>query len=565
MISIHELLIQFTYTHKFTVISYLLVTIISYPLINIYIPDYYGKVISSFKDGHDLVYMVKMLLLLYVIGRIFDELVLYCQYLILPNFSEYITSSIFGLVVNHFNYDFENIKIGEIISKLTKMPDILFNYSNLFRIDFLKQLFIYIAAIGHYSSISKTIVTVFCIFIVIHYIYFFVMLKYFYGCNKKVNIFQDNVYENLNDTMQNISSVYSLNQQEYEKKRFYEYSFADYKEIFGETYIYYLWSFGLWAIVNIAMFVILNYILYISYKKKLITSNQLVSSFVITWSILGVYQKAIDSAWDLSEVYGTLYNVEDYFNDLAEKNKSLKPKTEQKSFKDGDIIISGVYHKYKHDAVEPKQYETIEEDSDNFVLENISMTIKKGEKVAFIGKIGSGKSTLVKLIMGYQPLVMGSITIGGVSVNDMTDDDIRKNIFYIPQKPKLFNRTLYENIVYGMTSKPSKEKILDIMKLYDIHFKMDLDEKVGVEGNSVSGGQRQMVWLLRALLHPASILIMDEPTSALDPTNKQLINSIIKKTSVQKTVIIVSHDKIDSSFRKIRFEDGKLTEYDFDF
>jgi ABC-type multidrug transport system fused ATPase/permease subunit len=515
--------------------------------------------------------MVKILLLLYVIGRILDELVLYCQYLILPDFSEYITSSIFALVVNNFNYDFENIKIGEIISKLTKMPDILFNYSNLFRIDFLKQLFIFIAAIIHYSTISKTIVTVFCVFVVIHYIYFFVMLKYFYGCNKKVNIFQDNVYENLNDTMQNISSVYSLNQQEYEKKRFYEYSFADYKEIFGETYIYYLWSFGLWAIVNISMFVILNYILYKSYTKKIITSGQLVSSFVITWSILGVYQKAIDSAWDLSEVYGTLYNVENYFNDLAKKNKGLKPEIDKKTFKDGDIIVSGVYHKYKAqleahlDTVTNDETDENIVDTNDFVLENISITIKKGEKVAFVGKIGSGKSTLVKLIMGYQPLVMGSITIGGVSVNDMTNDDIRTNIFYIPQKPKLFNRSLYDNIVYGMTSKPSKEEILDIMKLYDIHFKMDLDEKVGVEGNSVSGGQRQMVWLLRALLHPASILIMDEPTSALDPTNKQLINSIIKKTSVQKTVIIVSHDKIDSSFRKIRFEDGKLTEYDFDF
>jgi ABC-type bacteriocin/lantibiotic exporter with double-glycine peptidase domain len=319
------------------------------------------------------------------------------------------------------------------------------------------------------------------------------------------------------------------------------------------------------------MFVILNYILYKSYTKKIITSGQLVSSFVITWSILGVYQKAIDSAWDLSEVYGTLYNVEDYFNDLAKKNKSLKPKIDKKTFKDGDIIVSGVYHKYRaqsdahSDTVTNNETDENIVDTNDFVLENISITIKKGEKVAFIGKIGSGKSTLVKLIMGYQPLVMGSITIGGVSVNDMTDDDIRTNIFYIPQKPKLFNRTLYDNIVYGMTSKPSKKEILDIMKLYDIHFKMDLDEKVGVEGNSVSGGQRQMVWLLRALLHPASILIMDEPTSALDPTNKQLINSIIKKTSVQKTVIIVSHDKIDSSFRKIRFEDGKLTEYDFDF
>ena len=586
MISIHELLIQFIYNHKIKIIFYILFTIVSYPLQNIYIPDYYGKVISSFKDGTDLIYMVKILLFLYVLGRIFDELVLYCQYLILPDFSEYITGAIFSLVVNNFNYDFENIKIGEIISKLTKMPDILFNYINLFRLDFLKQLFIFIAAFIHYSTISNTIVGAFAFFIVVHYVYFFVMLKYFYGCNKKVNIFQDIVYENLNDTMQNISSVYSLNQQDYEKKRFYEFSFADYKKVFGESYLLYLWSFGLWAIVNIAMFVILNYILYRSYKQKIITSGQLVSSFVITWSILSVYQRAIDSAWDLSEVYGTLYNVEDYFNDIAEKNKSLKPPVDEKSsFKDGDIIISGVYHKYKNENKKDEELENeeIENDSDNkdeihenyennenkeidnFILENISITIKKGEKVAFIGKIGSGKSTLVKLIMGYQPLIMGSITIGGVSVNDMTNEDIRKNIFYIPQKPKLFNRTLYDNIVYGIDNKPSKEQILDIMQLYGIHFKMDLDEKVGVEGNSISGGQRQMVWLLRALLHPASILIMDEPTSALDPTNKTLINSIIKKSSVTKTVIIVSHDRIDSSFRKIRFEDGKLKEYTYDF
>jgi ABC-type bacteriocin/lantibiotic exporter with double-glycine peptidase domain len=143
----------------------------------------------------------------------------------------------------------------------------------------------------------------------------------------------------------------------------------------------------------------------------------------------------------------------------------------------------------------------------------------------------------------------------------MSDDDIRKNIFYIPQKPKLFNRTIYENIIYGIKHPPSKDQITDIMNLYDISFKRHLDDLAGVEGNSLSGGQRQMVWLLRTVLSPASILIMDEPTSALDPTNKKLINSIINKISVNKTVIIVSHDSIDSSFRKITFTDGKLTDY----
>jgi len=551
MISIHELLIQFVYNHKIKAFFYILFTIISYPLQNIYIPDYYGKVISSFKDGSNLIQMIKMLLFLYIIGRIFDELVLYCQYLILPDFSQYITGMIFSLVVNHFNYDFENIKIGEIISKMTKMPDILFEYSSLLRLDFLKQLFIFIAAFAHYSTISSTIVAAFSFFIVIHYIYFFVMLKEFYKCNKEVNIFQDDVYESLNDTMQNISSVYSLNQQAYEKKRFYDYSFADYKKIFGATYIIYLWYFALWAFINISMFIILNFLIYRCYKNKTITSNQLVSSFVITWSILSVYQRCIDSAWGLSDVYGTLYNVEGYFNKIADDNKSLK--TNSGSFKEGDIVISGVYHKYKNSNDD-------NHDNDNFVLENISMKIKKNEKVAFVGKIGSGKSTLIKLIMGYQPLVMGSIIIGGVSVNDISDDEIRKNIFYIPQKPKLFNRTIYENIVYGIETPPSKDQVGDIMELYDISFNRNLDDLAGVEGNMLSGGQRQMVWILRSLLSPSSILIMDEPTSALDPTNKKLICSIINKIQ-GKTIIIVSHDSIDSNFRKITFTDGKLTQY----
>ena len=74
---------------------------------------------------------------------------------IVPDFSQYITTHIFSLVINHFNYDFENIKIGELISKTTKMPDILLEYSNVFRIDFLKQLFIFIAAFVYYSKISN--------------------------------------------------------------------------------------------------------------------------------------------------------------------------------------------------------------------------------------------------------------------------------------------------------------------------------------------------------------------------------------------------------------------------
>jgi ABC-type bacteriocin/lantibiotic exporter with double-glycine peptidase domain len=274
----------------------------------------------------------------------------------------------------------------------------------------------------------------------------------------------------------------------------------------------------------------MNYLLYKTYKDKKITSAALVSSFVITWSILSVYQKAIDSAWNISEVNAQLFNAQNFLNEISLQKDS---KLGSKDFVNGDIVVSNVYHKY----------------GDDFVLENVSLKVKKGEKVAFVGPIGCGKSTIVKLMMGYQPLLLGDISIGGVSVKDISNEKIREEVFYIPQKPKLFNRTIYENIVYGIDKPPSKELLTEIMAAYGISF--ELDRMSGIEGNSLSGGQRQMIWLVRAILRPCSIVIMDEPTSALDPDNKKLINSIIR--TFDKTVIIVSHDTIDPMFRKVEF------------
>ena len=224
-------------------------------------------------------------------------------------------------------------------------------------------------------------------------------------------------------------------------------------------------------------------------------------------------------------------------------------KKEKRIFKNGSIMYSHVYHKY----------------NDKFVLENINLNIQKGDNVAFVGQIGSGKSTMIKLLLGFQPLRMGHITIGGVDVNDISNKELRKYIFYIPQKPKLFNRTLYENIVYGLANPPTKDTILTLLEdlgLTDlkVEFGEKMDESVGVEGNKLSGGQRQIVWLMRSMFRPSYILVLDEPTASLDPENKKKMISVIQKMSVGKTVIIVSHDDIDSSFRKVQFNEGRIVQ-----
>jgi ABC-type multidrug transport system fused ATPase/permease subunit len=364
-----------------------------------------------------------------------------------------------------------------------------------------------------------------------------------------MNKTQDQMYEYLVDCFNNMVSIYIFNQQDKENKLFVSDSFKKYKGYLSESISLYVKGNAFWACVTIALFVVMNTVIYKAYKEKKITSEKLISSFIITFSIIRLYETSQRSARKLASVYSQIKDAEIYFNAISDTNKSMK--TKETTFVNGDIVTSSVYHKY----------------GDKFVLENVSVRIKKGEKVAFVGEIGSGKTTIVKLIMGFQPLLMGDITIGGVSINNISNKDLRDKIFYIPQKPKLFNRTLYENIVYGLNPAPSKEEVLKLMDDLKIDvrdvFEKKMDEMVGVEGNNLSGGQRQIVWLIRSIYRPSAILILDEPTSALDPTNKLAMISTIKKLSVGKTVIIVSHDDIDPAFRKISMKDGRVINSSF--
>ena len=546
LLNIHHLLFTFMSRHKLLFIFYFLATLILYPLHHILIPDYYGKVINSFKDKHQALFIsyIKMLCGLYVVSWVVDAIILWIQYKIVPQFSEFATGNIFEFIIDNYELDFENIHVGEILSKIIKLPHILFEYLDVFRVEFLKEFFVLLTAFYHYSTVSSLAVASYSFFVVINYVFVYIMFKIFFHYDIQTNKLHDVMYEYLVDCFNNMISVYTFNQQEEERKRFYEYSFKNYKEKLCNSMIVFIRGDSVWATVTVALFIVMNYVIYQAYLQKKINAEKLISSFIITFSIMRLYENAERSSKRLAGVYSQIKDSELFFNEISEFNKSIK--TNSRVFQNGDIEFISVYHKY----------------GDKFVLENVSLKIKKGEKVAFVGQIGSGKSTLVKLIMGFQPLTLGTITINNINLNDIPNEDIRKKIFYIPQKPKLFNRTLYENIVYGLEPPPSKKEVIQLMDDLNIDIKdvfiEKMDESVGVEGNSLSGGQRQIVWLLRSIYRPSAILVLDEPTSALDPENKINMISTIKKLSVGKTVIIVSHDDIDPMFRKIEMKNGHI-------
>lgn len=183
----------------------------------------------------------------------------------------------------------------------------------------------------------------------------------------------------------------------------------------------------------------------------------------------------------------------------------------------------------------------------NNVFNNLNLVIQLGEKVGLVGHSGSGKSSLLNLLMRYFITTQGQIYIDNQNIHEVTQDSLRENIAVIPQDTLLFHRTLMENIRYGNPNATDAE-VIDASKKAHIHdYIMQLPDQyngyVGERGIKLSGGQRQRIAIARAFLKNAPILILDEATSALDSQTEKLIqnslNTLIKDK--RKTVIAIAH------------------------
>jgi ATP-binding cassette subfamily B protein/ATP-binding cassette subfamily C protein len=179
----------------------------------------------------------------------------------------------------------------------------------------------------------------------------------------------------------------------------------------------------------------------------------------------------------------------------------------------------------------------------NTILNDINLTVKVGQKIAFIGESGSGKSSLVDLICGIYRPNSGKILIDDVELDNSNIVSWRKKIGYIPQSIYLFDGTIAQNISFGRDY--NKEKIVKVLKqanIYNTLMQKDgLDTMVGEGGIQLSGGQKQRIGIARALYGDPEILVLDEATSALDTDIEKAIMDEIYKISEDKTLMIIAH------------------------
>ncbi|KNZ31848.1 MAG: ABC transporter [Methylibium sp. NZG] len=178
-------------------------------------------------------------------------------------------------------------------------------------------------------------------------------------------------------------------------------------------------------------------------------------------------------------------------------------------------------------------------------LDGVSFKISAGERVALIGKVGCGKSTIQRLIMGlYQP-TEGQVLIDGIDLRQLDPADVRRSVGYVAQDTTLFQGSLRENICFGLphAEDASIVQAAELAGMADFvnRHPRGYDMPVGERGESLSGGQRQSVGVARAVLHQAPILLMDEPTSAMDYTTEAHVSARIGAFAQDKTMVLVTH------------------------
>ena len=201
---------------------------------------------------------------------------------------------------------------------------------------------------------------------------------------------------------------------------------------------------------------------------------------------------------------------------------------------------------------------------DKVVLKNINFKIHANETVAFVGKSGSGKSTIFSLLNRLYSIDSGEILIDNININDLTKDSIRNNMSIITQNPYIFNFSIRDNLKL-VKDDMTDEEMVEACKLACLHdFIMTLkdgyDTIVGEGGITLSGGQRQRLAIARALLKKTEIILFDEATSALDNETQASIQKAINNMKGEYTILIIAHrlSTVIDSDRIILIDDGKI-------
>lgn len=278
-------------------------------------------------------------------------------------------------------------------------------------------------------------------------------------------------------------------------------------------------------ITSLITTIILNAMSFKLYIDKKIPKEALVTIAVTSILFMQYYNSTIVKFKNTNTYIGKFFEINDYFSRFKIIDDTKK---NQVTIVNGNIKFENISLQYKNAQI----------------INNFNHDVKGGSITGIMGKVGTGKTSLLKMIAGLLKYD-GSIYIDNQNISECDYDQIMSNVAYIPQHPKMFDDTIKYNLTYGSNiNEDDLSAFLKGIKFFNFFndFEQGLMTRVGKEGSRLSGGQKQIIALLRAILKNKKILLLDEPTSSLDPETKTNVINLIGGLQ-NKTILIVSHDK----------------------
>ena len=303
-----------------------------------------------------------------------------------------------------------------------------------------------------------------------------------------------------------------------------------------------------WVLMQTANLACLSFSGYLAYKGK-ITVGEVVLYQTYFSQIVGNINSLLNLYPQITKGLESINSVGEILaEEHVEINNSLIPLDNIQ----GRVEFRNVYYKY--------------EDSSEWTLKNLNLSVKAGESIAFVGGSGSGKSTILNLLIGFDRPQEGKILIDGINMQNIDINKFRSHIAVVPQNTVLFSGTVRDNITYGTTGVTDAQiwEILKDVGLDDIvaSFPAKLNTQLGEHGGKMSGGQRQRISIARALLRNPEIIIFDEATSALDSVSEQKVQQAVERMMKHCTTFLVAHrlSTIKNADRIAVIENGTISE-----
>jgi ABC-type bacteriocin/lantibiotic exporter with double-glycine peptidase domain len=338
-----------------------------------------------------------------------------------------------------------------------------------------------------------------------------------YVINEILNNFDKIIYRGeSNNELDNLWNI---------SKKIIDFGYNYYKKVTFHTLIINI-------IIFLTIFILIYYLIYLFSKKQIETTI-----FITFITIILLYRDIILTTVLEIPDYIEYINRCNIIGKIFDENNNISfnnKKYNNYELKYNSILFKNINYKYKK--------------TNKYVLNNFNLNLDTNDKIIGItGISGKGKSTLVKLLIKLYKYD-GDIYIDNINIKNIDPNYIRKNIIYVNQNSKLFDKKIIENIFYGCDDYEScylyLQYIMKFKKISELYKNIDLNKNVGLTGDNISGGQRQVINIINGLITPSKIVILDEPTNTLDIELKKEIIELIKYFKKHKNcIIIISHDK----------------------